>query len=167
MQLFQKIVKRCCEFSAWIGMLTVGVLLVMTVCDVLGRFFFKHPFPGTFELTKLFFALSVFYSLAISQYLGENLGITVFYEKFPRKLQGLLDFIAAFLGIATFSMSFYQIFKYAARMKLSKTVTSVLRLPIYPWIYVASIGILIMVIALLWELVGAFNVLKGGKSNES
>jgi len=148
-------------------MLTIFLLLVMTVGDVVGRFFFKHPIPGTFELTKLFFALSVFFSLAISQYLGENLGITVFYNKFPGRLKGLLDFIAAFLSIATFSVAFYQILKYAARMKSSHTVTSVLRLPLYPWIYVASIGILILVLALLWELVGSINVLKGGKRHES
>ena len=167
MQLFQKIVKRCCDFSSWMGMLTVFLLLAITVGDVVGRFFFNHPIPGTFELSKLFFALSVFFSLSLSQYLGENLGITLIYDKLPKVIRGLLDFIAAFLSIATFSVAFYQILKYAARMKSSHTVTSVLRLPLYPWIYVASIGIVILVLALLWELVTSINVLKGGKRNES
>jgi TRAP-type C4-dicarboxylate transport system permease small subunit len=144
-------------------MLGVFLLLVMTVGDVLGRFFFNHPIPGTFELTKLFLALTVFFSLPISQYMGENLGITIIYDRLPRRGKGVLDFIGAVISIVIFSVAFSQILKYAARMKAANTITSVLRLPLYPWIYLASIGILILVIALLRDLMVSINELKGGE----
>lgn len=167
MQLIKKIVKICCEASAKIGMLAIFILLALTVCDVLGRFIFNRPIPGTYELAKILFALSVFFSFSVSQYRGENLGITILYDRFPVRVRGILDVISAILSIVMFSVAFTQTIKYAARMKAANSITSVLRWPMYPWIYLASIGILILVIALLWDFTISIKELKGEKIDES
>ncbi len=163
MHLFKKIVGTCCEISARIGMLSIFILLVMTVGDVAGRFIFNRPIPGTFELTKILFALSTFFSFAISQFKGENLGITLIYDKFPRRGKGILDLFSALLGIGTFSIAFIQTVRYATRMKAVGTITSVLRWPMFPWIYLASLGLLVLVIALLWDLAFSIKAIKGDK----
>jgi TRAP-type C4-dicarboxylate transport system permease small subunit len=62
MLIIKKIAEQISKFSARVGMLSIAVLLFMTVGDVIGRFVLNHPIPGTFELTKLLFALSVFFS---------------------------------------------------------------------------------------------------------
>ena len=167
MQLIKKIVKICCEISAKIGMAAIFILLALTVCDVLGRFIFNRPIPGTFEVTKILFALSVFFSLSVSQYRGENLGITILYDRFPRMVRVVLDIFAAVLSIATFSIAFRQTMQYAVRMKNSGTTTSVLRWQMYPWIYLASIGIIILVIALLGDFASAIKSIKGDEVDES
>ena len=167
MKLIKKIIGISCEVSARIGMLTIFILLVLTVGDVLGRFVFNHPIPGTFELTKILFALSVFFSFSISQYRGENLGITILYDRFPRIVRGILDLFGSVLSIGMFSVAFIQTINYAARMKAANTITSVLRWPMYPWIYVASIGILILVLALFWDFLASILTIKGENQNES
>mgnify|MGYP000944200986 CR=1 FL=1 len=167
MRLFKKIVETCCEISARIGMVAIFVLLTITVCDVGGRFIFNHPIPGTFELTKILFALAVFFSFSISQFRGENLGITLIYNKLPVRVQGILDLFSSVLSITVFAIALYQTFNYAARMRSSHTITSVLRWPMYPWIYLASLGMLILVIALLWDLTLSIKELKGEKIDES
>ncbi len=167
MQLIKRIVKICCEISAKIGMAAIFILLALTVCDVLGRFIFNKPIPGTFEVTKILFALSVFFSFSVSQYRGENLGITILYDKFPRMVRVILDIFAAVLSIATFSIAFRQTIQYAVRMRSSGTITSVLRWPMYPWIYIASIGIIILVIALLGDFATAIKAIKGDEVDES
>ena len=167
MLLIKKIVKACCEVSAKIGMAAIFVLLALTVCDVLGRFILNRPIPGTFEVTKILFALSVFFSLSVSQYRGENLGITILYDRFPLRVRGILDLFAAVLSIATFSIAFFQTLKYATRMRESGTITSVLRWPMFPWIYLASIGIIILVIALLGDFAVSIKEIKGEEVDES
>ncbi len=167
MRLFKKIIETCCELSARVGMAAVFILLALTVCDVAGRYIFNSPIPGTFELTKILFALSVFFSFAISQFRGENLGITLLYNKFPTRVQGILDLFSSLLSISMFVIALYQIFRYAERMRIANTTTSVLRWPIYPWIYLASVGMLVLVIALVWDLGVSVKELKGEKNDES
>jgi TRAP-type C4-dicarboxylate transport system permease small subunit len=167
MLLIKKIVKTCCEVSAKIGMAAIFILLALTVSDVFGRFIFNKPIPGTFELTKILFALSVFFSLPVSQYRGENLGITILYDRFPLRIRGILDLFASVLSITTFSIAFFQTMKFAARMQGSNTTTSVLRWPMFPWIYIASIGIIILVIALLGDFAVSIKKIKGDEVDES
>lgn len=167
MRLIKKFVGLCCEISAKIGMLAVFILLVLTVGDVIGRFVFNKPIPGTFELTKIIFALSAFFSFPVSQYKGENLGITLIYDKMPLRLRGILDFLSSVISICMFSVAFLQTLRYAARMKAANSITSVLRWPMHPWIYIAAIGLLILVIALLWDFIVSIKELKGEKIDES
>ena len=167
MKLIKKIVDICCNVAGKIGMASIFVLLFLTVGDVAGRFLFTHPIPGTYEITKILFALSVFFSFSVSQYNGENLGITLIYDKFPVRVQGILDFFSSVLSIGMFSVAFFQTIKYAARMKSSNTITSVLRWPMHPWIYLASIGLIVLVIALIWDFLISIKEMKGEKPNES
>ena len=167
MKLIKKITEVLNTLSARIGMLAIVILLFMTVSDVAGRFILNRPIPGTFELSKILFALSVFFSLPVSQYNGENLGITLIYDKFPVRMKGILDILSSVASIVMFSIAFTQTLKYAARMQNSNTVTSVLRLPMYPWIYLASVGLIILVVTLIRDFAIAILELKGEENNES
>ncbi|MFH2115869.1 MAG: TRAP transporter small permease [Spirochaetota bacterium] len=161
MQVIRKIVGISCEFSARIGMLAIFVLLALTVSDVIGRYTLNKPIPGAFELTKILFALSAFFSFPVSQYKGENLGITILYEKFPIRIRGILDLLSSSISIVMFSIAVRQTLKYAARMKMANSITSVLRWPMYPWIYLAVVGLLLLVLALFLDFLTAIKELKG------
>jgi TRAP-type transport system small permease protein len=167
MRFIRKFVEICCEVSAKTGMLAVFLLLALTVGDVIGRFVFNMPIPGTFELIKIIFALSAFFSFPVSQFRGENLGITLIYDKLPIRLKGILDFSSAIVSIGMFSIAFRQTLKYATRMKAANSITSVLRWPMHPWIYIAALGLLLLVLALLWDLLVSIKELKGEKIDES
>ncbi len=167
MQFIKKLVGVCCETSAKIGMLAIFTLLALTVSDVFGRFIFNKPIPGTFELAKILFALSAFFSFPVSQYKGENLGITLLYDKMPLWLKGILDFSSSIVSIAMFSTALLQTLKYAARMKAANSITSVLRWPMHPWIYLAAVGLLVLVLALLLDLVKSIKEIKGEEVDES
>lgn len=167
MILIKKIVGAICEIAARIGMLAIFILLVLTVSDVAGRFIFNKPIAGTFEITKILFALSVFFSFPVSQYKGENLGITLLYDKFPIRVRGILDLFSSLISMVLFSIAFWQTLKYAARMKAAHSITSVLRWPMHPWIYIAAVGLLVLVIALVWDFAVSIKELKGEKIDES
>lgn len=167
MRFFKKLVEICCEVSAKIGMLAVFLLLALTVGDVIGRFVFNRPIPGTFELIKIVFALSAFFSFPVSQFRGENLGITLIYDKLPVRLKGILDFSSALVSLVMFSIAFQRTLEYATRMKDANSITSVLRWPMHPWIYIAAQALLVLVLALLWDLVVSIKELKGEKIDES
>ena len=85
----------------------------------------------------------------------------------PLRLRGILDFLSSVISICMFSVAFRQTLRYAARMKAANSITSVLRWPMHPWIYIAAIGLLVLVIALLWDFIVSIKELKGEKIDES
>jgi TRAP-type transport system small permease protein len=166
MNVVKSIARFFSTVAARVGMVAIFLLLVMTVGDVLGRYIFNHPIPGTFELTKIFFAISVFFSFSVSQYNGENLGITLLYDKFPLLVRGILDLFSSVVSIAMFTIAFLGMLKYASRMEVANTVTSVLRLPMHPWIYVASVGLIFLVATLIWDFAKSIKEIKGEEIGE-
>ena len=167
MNLIKRISGNVSEAAAWVAILATFIMLFLTVGDVMGRYFFNRPISGTFELTRLLFAISVFFAFAIAQFKQENLYITILYSRFNNRIQGILDLFSAIIGIGMFSLAFWHTLNYAQRIESVGQYTSVLRWPIHPWIYLAALGMLVLVIALLWDLAISIKKLRGEEVNES
>jgi TRAP-type C4-dicarboxylate transport system permease small subunit len=167
MNIVKRVAGNISEIGAWVAVLAIFIMLFLTVGDVVGRYFFNRPISGTFEITRLLFAISVFFAFAVSQFKKENLFITLLYSKFNLKIQGILDLFSAVIGIGMFSLAFWHTLKYALRIQSVGQFTSVLRWPIHPWIYLAAAGMLFLVIALLWDLVLSIKKLRGEEVDES
>lgn len=167
MNLIKRISGNVSEAAAWVAILATFIMLFLTVGDVMGRYFFNRPISGTFELTRLLFAISVFFAFAIAQFKQENLYITILYSRFNNRIQGILDLFSAIIGIGMFSLAFWHTLNYAQRIESVGQYTSVLRWPLHPWIYLAALGMLVLVIALLWDLAISIKKLRGEEVNES
>lgn len=153
--------------AAYVGATVTAFMMFLTVFDVVGRRFFDSPIPGAFELTRISLVLVVFSSLGLAQIEGENIGITVLYEKFSKGFRNILDLLIAVLSIGLFYVIFSNTVKYSIRIAGSKQVTSVLRLPVYPWIALSAVGVGVLIIALLWDLIRSVQNFKGEIDDES
>lgn len=167
MQTVKKAIKMFSKSIAYIGAIITALMMFLTVADVLGRRFLNMPIPGVFELTKFGLVLTVSFGLAYAQIEGENLGITVLFDKFPKMVKKVLDVIITIVSIGLFSIVFVNTLKYAARVSNANQITSVLRLPVHPWIYVSAIGIAILVLALIGDLINNIQNFKGENADES
>jgi hypothetical protein len=59
-------------------------------------------------------------------------------------------------------------FKYAERLSAAGQYTTVLRLPMHPWVLIAAAGALLLCMALLWDMILAVRKLfKGDVIDES
>ena len=167
MNLIKRVICNITEASAWIAILAIFIIIFLTFGDVVGRYFFNRPISGTFELTRLLFAISVFFAFAVAQFKKENLFITILYSKFKIRIQGILDLFSVIIGVGMFSLAFWHTLQYAQRIQSVGQFTSVLRWPIHPWIYLAAIGMLVLVIALMWDFVESIKKLRGEEVDES
>lgn len=135
--------------------LVVLFLMFITVFDVVGRYFFNNPIPGTFELTRIALVTTVFISLGFTQLEKVNISITFLFSRLPLKVQKILDVSNSLLSVILFSLVFWQMLRYAARLAAAGQYTTVLRLPMHPWIYIAAAGTLLLCLALAWDLIEA------------
>ena len=167
MQTINRAIHVLSKSIAKIGAIITALMMFLTVADVLGRRFLHMPIPGTFELTRFGLVLIVSFGLAYAQIEGENIGINILYDKFPGIVKKVLDLIISLGSIGLFSLVFINTLKYAARISNSNQITSVLRLPVHPWIYISAIGVGVLILALIWDLINNVLKFKGEISDES
>lgn len=168
MQFFKKIVEMSNGYLIKISMLVLLFMMFLVVGNVLSRFFFRNPIPGTFELTRISLAIVVFTSLGYGQLKKVYIQITFFFSRFPVLVQKVLQVFNYLLTLVLFSLVFWQMLKYAERMSAAGEFTSVLRLPVHPWIIIAAVGVFFFGLTLLWDLIQTIlKIAKGEVLDES
>lgn len=168
MELFKKIVYTSNDYLLKVSMVVLLGIMFLVVGNVLGRFFFSSPIPGTFELTRLFLAIVVMTALGYGQLKKVYIDVTFFFSRLPGLVQKIIRLFNSLLSLGLFSLVFWQMLKLAERMAAGGEYTSVLRMPVHPWIIMASIGVLFFCLALLWDFVQLIaKIAKGEALDES
>lgn len=148
----EKIVFNINKAFAVVSSLLVFFLMLLTVVDVAGRAF-ARPVLGTHELTYLMLALLVILSLGYAQSTKEHIAIDILAEKFPIRVQAIVDTIIYLVMTIVLSTMFWQMIVYANRTQTA--VSGELGLPIYLFIYICAFGVLMYAITCIVDLLKA------------
>lgn len=151
-----KIVAGLEKFSAMVNGAThqiskviLFLLMILTTVDVIGRNFFNSPITGTYELTGLGVALMVFFSLGITQMTGEHITIDFLTAKFPVKLRAVINGISFLIIIVLLALTSWQSVEYMKRIMAGNQTTADLSIPLYYFVLIATIGMILFAIAIL------------------
>ncbi len=127
-------------------------MMFLTVGDVIARYFFNKPVPGTFELTNLMLPLLVFFGLAYTQVRKGHISIDIVISRFPARVRAIADSISSFLSLSLFALVVWQSAVYAHRLWQGHIVSGVLAWPVYPFLIAAAFGSLLFCFVLLGNL---------------
>jgi TRAP-type C4-dicarboxylate transport system permease small subunit len=144
--------------SKGMGVVAAAVLVAMmllTVADVIGRYFFSRPIKGTWELVGLLLVCAGTWGLGYCQMEKAHISITIMYDLFSRRVRALMSTLACLIGLGGFSLICWQTFVLAKRYFLLPrgNETDTLGLPYSPFILLLSIGAGMMVLILIVDVV--------------
>lgn len=114
-----------------ISSMLLVLLMFLTAADVVGRYFFNMPITGTYELTGLFLAIMIFYSLGTGQIFKDHIEIDFFTKKMPMKAQNMIRCISSFVLFILVGLTSWQLFAYARRLYVGAETTGDLSIPLY------------------------------------
>jgi TRAP-type C4-dicarboxylate transport system permease small subunit len=140
------------RFLTHIGSIALAVLMFLTVADVLGRYLFNRPAPGTFELTEMLMVLIVFMALGLAQHHNEHISLDLAYNHFPGRLKAMTDIFVGAVNFVVVAGITWQLYEYSMRMSGGNYTTAVLELPIHPFVIFAIAGTAAYVVAILCDL---------------
>lgn len=132
-----------------VGLAILLLMMFLTVGDVVGRYFFRMPIPGTFEVTNFMLALIVFLTLGYTLSHKGHISIDFIICRFSARTQGIIDSITNLASLILFCLVTWQAVLYARRLYLGHNVSGILSWPIYPFVIVAAIGSLAFCLVLL------------------
>ena len=138
-----------------VGLAILLLMMFLTVGDVVGRYFFKAPISGTFELTNFMLALIVFFCIGYTQVRKGHISIDVVVSRFSPRAQAIIDSITYFFSLGLFSLVTWQSAVHANRLFEGHNVSGVLSWPIYPFVIAVAVGSLLFCLVLLVNLLSS------------
>ena len=127
---------------AIIAAATLAIMMINTVADVCGRYFFLSPIEGTFELVGIMLVIAGSLGLGYCQLNLGNIRITVISDLLPARGQSIIYLISYLVGAFTCGMICWQgwlrAWDYIFKELGGKTVT--LGLIFWPFMMLLAIG---------------------------
>lgn len=152
----EKVIFPLNKYLNYIGMVLVFAMMLLTVVDVVGRKFVGiipgfQPVPGSYELTEFILVGLVYSALGYAQIKGDHISIDVLTSRFPKRAQNILDTVVYLVSAAMAVVVSWRGFAHGRRLIEQGDHTAVLHIPVYPFLFLIGVGMLIFALALLFS----------------
>lgn len=131
----------------------LGLMMLLTVSDVLLRYFLRRPILGTTELTENMMACLAFLSLAWCAVERNHLKVDLVMRLFPSKVQAIVDTITSLAGLCLVGLIAWRSFLEAMVMKELNFESSLLSIPTFPFYYVMAAGFAVLCLVMVMQLI--------------
>ena len=149
--------QRISKVMGVIAAFVLALMMLLTVFDVIGRYFFNRPIKGTWELVGLLLVCAGTWGLAYCQMEKAHINITILFDSFSRKIQVVLQIFACVIGFIGFGVISWQTYILGASYftMTRGNVTDTLGLPYAPFLWMLSIGAGMMGLILIVDIINS------------
>ena len=116
----------------------LGLLMVLTVANVILRDFFDKPIMGTPELSEFMMVLVIFLALAWCAITRKHVKVELIVNRFSPRIQAILNGITLLLTLGVFVIITWQS---ALESMVVYDTTSLLRIPHTPFYWIMTFGL--------------------------
>jgi TRAP-type C4-dicarboxylate transport system permease small subunit len=141
---FKKVVYKICEKFNLFGVLLMLVMIGLVVVDVLGRGLFDKPIDGSYELIEYTMVAVITFAMGYTQIRKGNTDVDTLIGFLPKKARAIWDRVINLCGFLTFSLIAWETFVKAGDEQVAGTASAVLLIEKYPFVYIASIGFILL-----------------------
>lgn len=148
--------KKIESVSHAINVVAMAVLLAMvllTVADVVGRYFFNRPVTGTTELTELMVVVVGFLGLAWCAVKGAHLTVDLLMSRLPPKFGAIVDIFTYSAGLVLCVIIAWRNFIEGINVERLGYTTALIELPEFPFYWVIGFGFALLCVVMAAQLV--------------
>ena len=143
---------------------SLAVLLLMSIATVnafLRVPFIKATWRGTYETVGFLGAIVIAFALGYTQKRKDHIVVDILTEKFPKRVNRVLDGINYFITTIFFAIVSWQVFVWGMKISKSGEVSETLKIMFHPFVYSVSLGFAVFSLTLIIDF------LKNFKSKEN
>jgi len=138
------------EIASWF----VFLMMILAVVDVVGRYVFKSSIFGSQDLTQLMMVIVVFLGFGIEAEEDKNVRIEILYQYFGKKLKAVMNILAWLVGISVYAVVAYRLYFRAMNVFIKHNAsTMTLSISLAPFLLIAAIGCLLMILQLVSNII--------------
>ena len=156
MKAFETILRRVCEAAAFVGVIAVIGLMLITVVTVIFRAI-GIAFPGTYSLSELLLIPAVAFALAYAAMQGDHTRVDLFVgrirsDRLRHGIHGVMTLLGSLFWVAIA----WSTIREAIRRAAQHEVSPIINVPVSPFRWAMAAGIILFVIVLLFQALKLF-----------
>jgi len=130
----------------------ISVLLLMAIATInVTLRIFHIPFRGAYEIVSFLGAIVIAFALGYTQRTKSNILVDILTEKFPKKVNRVLDGINYFITMIFFAVISWQTYLWGMKIWESHEVSETLKIIYHPFIFSVSLGFAVLSFTLLLD----------------
>ena len=129
------------------GVAVLGLMALATIN--VGLRVVGAPFSGTYEFVGFLGAVVIAFALGYTQKRKDHIVVDILTEKFPKRVNRVLDGISYFVTMIFFAVVSWQVFVWAIKIWQSQEVSETLKVIYYPFIFSVAVGFAVFSLTLI------------------
>jgi TRAP-type C4-dicarboxylate transport system permease small subunit len=163
MHLFERINSILNKGLGILAGIALMAMMLVTVAEMVARFFGK-PMPGTVEAIGWLAAATSAFALGYTQLYQGHVAIDILTNRFSPRLREIVQGLVYLVTTALFAMVTWQVFRYAGVLKQTGSLSETMKVIVYPWVYLVSLGSAGLTLALFADMLKSWARLIAGKN---
>jgi len=120
------------------GFFLIAMMLV-TVGEMVFRMF-GHPMAGTVEMIGWLAAVITAFALGYTQIYQGHVSINLFVQRLSPRLHALVCILVDLTSTLLFAIVSWHVFRHAGVLQQSGSLSETMKVIVYPWVYMVSVG---------------------------
>jgi len=130
-----------------VSAISIFIMLILVVANVLSRYLFNAPITGAFEVTEALMVVIIMLGLALTQYHGGHIRVSIVTRRLPPALARFSRISALLLGAVFFAWCAYASWKFALQSySFDEREWGSITFPLYPFKFVVFLGVILLAI---------------------
>jgi TRAP-type transport system small permease protein len=146
-------IERPIRKAYYMAMAILGIMMFLTVVDVVGRYFFNRPVTGSYELIQFMMAILVSFGISYTAVEKGHVGVDLLTVKLTAKTRAIIACVTNLVGLALFALITWQGLLQARTLWSSGATSASLLIPVYPFIYLFCLGTLMFCLVIVKDFV--------------
>ncbi len=159
MKRFNSILDRTSGMLRYLGAIALTLMMLLTVVDVIGRFF-KHPIFGSVELVGFLAVIVAAAALPHTYKIDGHVGVEIVTRMLPKRISLWVSLLTSILSLCLFSVIAWQMFIYAEDIQAAGEVSMNLEFPIHYIVYILAAGLTVFSVTILQHLIDTVKKLR-------
>jgi len=138
-----------------VGVGILAIMMLFTVTDISLRYFLNRPIASSFELTEFMMAIIICFGLAYTGILKGHIAIELVVSRLPQRARAVINSITNLVSVCVFSLITWQSFVQAKTLSLSGLTSSVLYIPVSPFLIMTGFGFAVLTLVFLIDFLNS------------
>jgi len=157
--------KFCLILNRWLAVVagfSLVAMVVVTVGEMVLRMF-GSPMAGTVETIGWLAAVTTAFALGYTQVHQGHVSIDLFTSRLGSRSQFVLSMLVNLTSAALFVIVTWNVFRYAGVLRETGSLSETMKVIVYPWVYLVSLGCAGLTLALLVDFLKSCRKVFEGK----
>jgi TRAP-type C4-dicarboxylate transport system permease small subunit len=134
----------------------VLVLIVLIVVANIVLRAFDTAIAGAYDLIVILTPVAISLSIAYCAVKDGHVAVGMLVERFPKKVQNIIDFVIGSITIVTLLMVTWYVVMHADKMRQNHEVTTTILIPYAPFIIIIAVGVAMLALVVLGKVLNLF-----------